>query len=351
MHVRELNLALGAFLYWCLTEPQYKPASMLARLRGVVRHHRRSHLRFVDLTFVNDACKGVIRLLVAEHGPEVVEVHRKEPIQPWMLIAWLSLPDGTRVGPYTVGDNLEWLGVRVFITLAATSGFRKADMALDPGTIFGMAHLSLRFVAYRFDGVDYATPTITLLIAVNLNTFSFVRPPPSKADFDGSRYGQSPICSRYHPTAPVNLCRELVRYELKRGLLSPSERRLAPLLLDHRGACWRKQALADFFRVLCLKIMSAAEADKLSVHSFRIYLACALRDQGVPPDTIKEILRWASDQALALYARANVEADAATRASAATAHVDSVRLDIGARVKREGLIGTEAQRRISLMVS
>ena len=53
----------------------------------------------------NDACKGVIRLLVAEHGPEVVEVHRKEPVQPWMLHAWLSLPDGTRVGPYVVGDK------------------------------------------------------------------------------------------------------------------------------------------------------------------------------------------------------------------------------------------------------
>ena len=218
----------------------------------MVRHHRRAHLRFVDLAFVNDACKGVIRLLVAEHGPEVVEVHRKEPIQPWMLHAWLSLPDGARVGPYIVGDNLPWLGVRVFIALAATSGFRKADMALDPKIAFSMMHLSLRFVGYRFDGVDYACPTLALLLAVNMCTYCFVRPPPSKADFDGSRYGQSPICSRYHPTAPVNLCRELVRYEIARGLLTPEERRLAPLLLNAKGACWRKQALADFFRILCL---------------------------------------------------------------------------------------------------
>ena len=42
LHIRELNLALGAFLHWCLTEPQYKPASHLARLRGVTRVHRRA---------------------------------------------------------------------------------------------------------------------------------------------------------------------------------------------------------------------------------------------------------------------------------------------------------------------
>ena len=216
--------------------------------------------------------------------------------------------------------------MRVFVTLSATSGFRKADMALDPKVPFTMAHLSLRFVGYRFEGTDYACPTLALLLAPNARTFSFVRPPPSKADFDGSRYGQSPICSRYHPTAPINLCRELLRYELARGLFAPEQRRLAPLLLNANGVCWRKPQLADFFRQLCLQIMPAADADKLSVHSFRIYLACALRDRGVPPDTIKEILRWASDHALALYARANIEADAATRQSAGEASVNSVRM-------------------------
>ena len=138
--------------------------------------------------------------------------------------------------------------------------------------------------------------------------------------------GNPPSARGTTPPPPVNLCRELVAYELKRRLFTKEERRLAPLLLNPSGTCWRKQPLADFFKLLCLKIMSAEEAAKLSVHSFRIYLACALRDQGVPPDTIKEVLRWASDQALALYARANVAADAAVRASAANSTVDSVRM-------------------------
>ena len=96
-------------MHWCLTEPQYKPASHLARLRGVTRVHRRAHLRFVDLAYVVDACKGIVRLLIEEHGPEIMEVRRKEPLQPWMLRAWLHLPYGTRVGKHTVGNNLAWL--------------------------------------------------------------------------------------------------------------------------------------------------------------------------------------------------------------------------------------------------
>lgn len=325
LHIRELNLALGAFLYWCLTEPQYKPASHMARLRGVVRYHRRAHLRFVDLSFVTTACKGIIRLLVKKYGPEVVAVRRKEPLEPWMIERWLALPDGTRVGPYVVGDNLPWLGVRVFITFECTSGCRKDDIAIDVGEVWSMDDLSLRFVHYRFNRVYYDIPTLDLLRSANTDTYSLITPPPGKSDFDGSRWGASPICSRWHPTDPINLARELVRYELARKRFTAPSRKLAPLLLNPSGECWRKQQLADVFKQLLLQIMPAAQASKYTIHSFRIYLACALRDMGVPNDVIKEIVRWASNEALALYSRANIETDAATRASAASATVDSIR--------------------------
>ena len=325
LHIRELNLALGAFLHWCLTEPQYKPASHLARLRGVTRVHRRAHLRFVDLAYVVDACKGIVRLLIEEHGPEIMEVRRKEPLQPWMLRAWFGLPNGTRVGKHIVGNNLAWLGARCFISLAATSGFRKADMALDAGRAFGMSHLSLRYVFYEFDGIRYDKPTKAMLLAANGRTIVYVRPPPSKADPDGSIWGSSPICSVYDPHAIVNFAREMVAYELARGLYTNEERRLAPLLLDSNGSHWSKNVLTTFFDNLLKAIMPDAAARTHSVHSFRIYLACALRDRGVPPATIKEMLRWRSDAALCVYARVNAAFDSATRASATSANVSSVR--------------------------
>ena len=230
-----------------------------------------------------------------------------------MLRRWLALPIGTVVGAYRVGPSLAWKGIRVFITLMACSGFRKADVALDNDVKFGRAHLSLRFVFYRIDGVFYATPTRALLERVLqglVECIACVRPPPSKADPTGSRYGASPICSKYHPSEPVNFARELIEYELMRNLWSPEERELAPLLLDRSNKCWRKAVLSHVFLQLLLQIIPASETHKYSVHSSRIFLACALRDAGKTNAEIREALRWATDDALVLYARANLLANA-----------------------------------------
>ena len=328
-HAREVQLALSAFVYWCLQNPQYKPASMLARLRGVAREHRKMGLKFVDLSLVVDACKGIIRLLVAEHGPEVTEVRRKEPLQPWMMRRWLSLPPGVKVGEHTVGSSLAWRGVRVFITLMACSGFRKADVALDAGVRFGRSHLSLGYVFYRIGGVFTRAPSKAQLQAVRggrLPCVVCVRPPPSKADPDGSKWGSSPICSEFDATEPINFAREMVEYELARGVWDEEERMRSPLLLNKCGGPWRKHDLAEFFKLLLLQIMAAEQAKHYSIHSFRIFLACALRDAGFPNAVIQETLRWATDEALLLYARANVSCDAEIRARAASAHVDSIRV-------------------------
>ena len=78
------------------------------------------------------------------------------------------------------------------------------------------------------------------------------------------------------------------------------------------------------------------------MHSFRIFLACALRDQCLPNSVIREALRWSTDEALLLYARANVASDAGIRASAASAEVDSIRVPtiLSGGGARSGSVGT-----------
>ena len=97
--------------------------------------------------------------------------------------------------------------------------------------------------------------------------------------------------------------------------------------------------LSHVFLQLLLQIVPANETHKYSVHSFRIFLACALRDAGKTNAKIREALRWATDDALVLYARANLLADAEARANAATANVESIRvptvLSAASRTARE----------------
>ena len=55
------------------------------------------------------------------------------------------------------------------------------------------------------------------------------------------------------------------------------------------------------------------------MHSFCIYLACALLEAGASNGTIQTMLRWRSDEALKIYARINdfKYADWLTKASQA----------------------------------
>ena len=129
---------------------------------------------------------------------------------------------------------------------------------------------------------------------------------------------------RYHPTAPLNLFRELAEYEIRRQV-DGDARRVAPLLLDETGSHWTKPRLAGFFAALLTLVFGAERAKRYSVHSFRVYLACALRAAGASRELIMEMLRWSSDDALKLYARINSVDDADWRDRAAAAAVDSVR--------------------------
>jgi hypothetical protein len=69
---------------------------------------------------------------------------------------------------------------------------------------------------------------------------------------------------------------------------------------------------ADFFRTL-------------SMHSWRIYLACALLAQGASSEQILSMLRWRSDEALRIYARLNDTTYATWLDAAADATIDSIR--------------------------
>eukprot|EP00966_Prymnesium_polylepis_P201754 4674800-Prymnesium_polylepis.1 len=79
---------------------------------------------------------------------------------------------------------------------------------------------------------------------------------------------------------------------------------------------------------------SAEAAACYSVHSFRVYLACALLSAGASSGTIQTMLRWRSDDALRIYARINDFKYAEWLARAAVAEVSSVRTTTQAMVQR-----------------
>ena len=66
-------------------------------------------------------------------------------------------------------------------------------------------------------------------------------------------------------------------------------------------------------------------AAKYSPHSFRRYLACALKAQGTSDSTIQALLRWKTAESLKLYSFLSDESYANLVDSAGAADVSSVR--------------------------
>jgi hypothetical protein len=328
LYEREVAVAMGAFMYWVGEHPEYKAESMLARLRGVARRHAAHQLKFVSLAAVVAASQGLIREEVDDEGPEVLIPKSREPFRTEEIVGMLTLPTGTVVKwgsrSVTVGDNLPWQGVVVWINLYATMGLRKEGIALGPDEVFGPRKLSLWHVTHLIDGILRRAPTVPQLRAARWGTITYITPCPCKNDQDGTKYMNNPTPSRWHETRVLNLSRELIKYELMRQV-GPELRRMSPLVLSPSGASWTKAELDKFFKALVSLVVPPERARQLSVHSFRVWLACALLAAGATPEQIMLLLRWSSDAARKLYAQLGTRRQASLLEAAADVPLDSIR--------------------------
>ena len=201
LHEREVAVALGAFMAWTGENPQFKVSSMLARLRGVARRHKAVGLSFVSLSLVVLAAEGLVQEHIDIHGIDSLRPKSKEPLMVAEIEAMLDLPEGTVIAfggrRVVVGENIEWQGVRVWISLFCVGGFRKEAVALGVGEKFGARKLSLVSLIYFAMGVIHRAPPIDVLRAIQrLGTMVYIIPCPCKNDTTGEKYGNSPARRR-----------------------------------------------------------------------------------------------------------------------------------------------------------
>jgi hypothetical protein len=145
-----------------------------------------------------------------------------------------------------------------------------------------------------------------------------------KNDVYAEFYGSRPSKLEFADGPLPNACRELVRLELA-AALPPAARSKTPLFGPSVGKEWHHSLITRVFTFLLIHAsgVEPAAAGAYSIHSFRIYLACALYAAGCPNDRIQAILRWKSEEALLIYARLNDSERNAWIAKARAATVDS----------------------------
>ena len=278
------------------------------------------------------ATEGLLKDFILEHGPLALIPKRKEPLtnEEIASIFCFSGP----IGSARSRRHLDWLSpeysslLTMFHTLAQT-GMRKGEVSLPKNARFDRSRLSMRNVRWSIGGVVYdeLTPELYARLCAE-GGYALLRPPPSKADPFSLHWGPCTIYLRFSATEVINAARELAREEIRRRV-PLSERESAPLFVKADGGAWRHAELAKTFDDIMVAVRGPARAAQVSMHSWRVYLACALLSKGASFATIQTMLRWRSEDALRIYARINNFAYADWLTSAQGASVSSVRTTTG----------------------
>ena len=296
-----------------------RPASALAVLRGVRRAHDRLGVKMADLSLATRLADSLNREYIDAHGWEALQVDRVAPLtQP--IIEGMLAADAVK------GDHTGAVAGRALWATMAQTGFRKAEVALSNGEPFRPACLTRHNLRWRLQGRETADPTPTQLRRMKEGDLAIIIPPKSKCDQFGLEWGQAPIYLRFHASTPVCAARALRDLELSLPCHGLQQREGTALFVNGGGqplTCSQLDAL--FKRCISQAGLPDDSAARYSPHSFRRYLACALKAQGAADSTIQALLRWKTAESLKLYSFLSDETYADLVDSAAGADVSSVR--------------------------
>jgi len=149
----------------------------------------------VSCTQLCAVLKGLTKAFILEHGAEALLPARREPLGPDLLRRLLRTPKGTVLGTTQVDWNSTiFLCLGGMFALGGGTGFRKSEVALPSQTTFDDRRLSRASVLWLIDGTLYNAPsTAQLRSLVPGRDFMLIKPPRSKVDLDGTKFGALPI--------------------------------------------------------------------------------------------------------------------------------------------------------------
>ena len=170
-----------------------------------------------------------------------------------------------------------------------------------------------------------------------------------KNDFFGVFFAPTPTFHPFDPHAPRNAAVAMRDLELaaQAAGMTAETRADTPLygpVMGEEFSHWEVEVMFEIMMRFGANV-SELEFKDYTIHSFRVFVACALMSKDVPRHTIKRLLRWRGDLSLEIYARLNDNEWALHAQQVLTAHVDST---IAARLAALGSLDLElAARRLA----
>ena len=292
-------------------------------LLGANRVLKQNYLSFIPLKALKLPLRGLMRKFIKRYGPKSLITKRREPLTNGMIRALSSPPEGFNLGPLGkyASDSVSSQSWRAAITVAASSGFRKAELFQSNAETF---YLTWNLIDWVISGVDDADPTDQQLLNLRSGDFAVVTPPPSKSDQFDTVWGVLPV---YLPfgNESRNAAAALQQLTLAADSTFRSSSAANAVFIDNNKKALTCTAMASAIYHAMVTITGSQVTTKLYTwHSFRSYLATALYAARVKPATIQAMLRWQTEESLRTYMRLSRAEAAKHLNSAANAIVASI---------------------------
>ena len=281
------------------SDPAADPRSAAKKIEAVRRRHSVRGITMVDMRTVTLAVKGLCREYIREHGVDGLVPDRKLPFTDVILRAMLRTPNGAARGSLVLDwDAHHWIAICACFSLAAEGGDRNKELR----------DTKRDALIWKISGKEVPNPTRAQLLTLQEGDGVWRKHRVLKNDAFGSYFAATPTFLAYRADGERCACRALASLELALGRHDrPEMRKTTPLFGPAVGESFTGDQLLAALHLLLVEGAGVAPANlsKYSVHSFRIFLACALLAADCPRWQIKRMLRWRGDESLEIYARIN----------------------------------------------
>ena len=339
-HFARETFLVAAFIIWLTSRLKStipgrllcKAATYLGLCYAVKRNHVRLGKRFECLSMAKAVVKTLNTEYARREGPECLIPARKEPLSRAMLRLLLAAPGALNLHNRTV-PRLVWsswfgLNLAAMLCVAASGGFRKAELCLDQNTEFDAMHMSRASLFWVINGVVVRCPTVAQLQNLQVGDKAGLLACPAKNDPWGCFFMPHPLFFNFLEGKPDNTAARL-RDMVIGCPVPPGLMRSTPLFTLGPGAGrqarpLRHQLMDTVLKALLRTFLDETTAKRYSWHSFRIGLACSLQAAGASEAIIPALCRWRSPASIRIYARINSSVSAAWVGAAGTQALNSV---------------------------
>ena len=305
------------------------PRSAMACISGVSREHQRRGISMAPSDVAWRVLKGMCRSYVLTHG--VRDVRRKKPLDNTKIAGMLATPEGAaRAGLVWSWRSYAGVAHRAWICTLAEEGSRKDEIARGEASAPSCkGRFTFASLVWKIGGVEVPDPTPAQLASLSeaRGDGAYLEHGTAKNDFFGAFFAAVPSFLPFSSSSPRCAARALRRLECtaRASGLRPEQRAATPLFGPALGVEFTHREVELAFELLLTRGAGVPDGElkDYSIHSFRIFVACALLAADVSRADIKRLLRWRGDESLEVYARLNDEEWRARVRSTYTAHVGS----------------------------